>query len=439
MSIVATNFERPVVGIEPDVYRRIAWRILPFLFFGYILAFLDRVNVGFAAVRMQSDLSFSAAIYGFGAGIFFIGYVLCEVPSNILLARIGARKTFTRIMIGWGILSASTMFVQTPMQFYAVRFLLGAFEAGFGPGVVLYLTYWFPDKMRGAIVATFGLAIPVSGVLGAPLSGFVMGHLDGMNGWHGWQWMFLIEGIPTALLGLVAAFTLTDTPADASWLTVKERARVIAEVGAASENEGSGLRDVVRDPRTYALGATFFVIASGIYIISFWLPTLVKEYGVADPSTIGLLTAVPYVAAGAGMLFFGSSSDRRAERILHTAVPMALGAAGLVASTFFTNNLPFGLVVLSLASFGLFGAYPVFWAITMRYFDSVSVAAGIAFVNTIAQLSGMASPSLLGWIKTTTGSVNLGLYFFAVLLCFGALLLVVAIPARLLSDRQASN
>ncbi|MCP2132579.1 MFS transporter [Bradyrhizobium ottawaense] len=436
MTAIDSEINDAATAHKPDLYRRIAWRLLPFLFVGYILAFLDRVNVGFAAIRMQADLGFSAAVYGFGAGIFFIGYVLCEVPSNILLAKIGARKTFTRIMIGWGMLSASTMFVQTPMQFYIVRFFLGAFEAGFGPGVILYLTYWFPTTMRGAIVATFGLAIPISGIVGAPISGFVMSHMDGVNGWHGWQWMFLIEGVPTAFFGLLAAFMLTDKPSEATWLTDGERSRVIAEVGTPSSGNGHGLKDVVRDPRVYSLGYVFFAIASGIYVISFWLPTLIRDYGVIDPFNVGLLSAIPYLAGGLGMVVIGRHSDLRRERRWHTAVCMILGALGLVLSTFLADSLPLGLAVLSLASFGLFGAYPVFWAIPMRYFSHIAAAAGIALVNTIAQLSGMASPAIIGWIKTATGSTNMGLYLFAGVLCVGAVLLVRGMPAKLIAERD---
>ena len=419
-----------------NLYKRVAWKILPLLFVSYIVAYLDRVNIGFAALRMQQDLSFSDAVYGLGAGIFFAGYVLFEVPSNLLLTKIGARKTIMRIMICWGLVSSAMMFVQTPMQFYIARFLLGAFEAGFFPGIILYLTYWFPARMRGGIIAIFMSAIAIAGVVGGPLSGWIMSHMEGVNGWHGWQWMFLIEGLPAVVFGIVAGLMLIDVPSKARWLSDRERAQITEDIKSPTDQSGRhSMKDAIRDPRIYALAAVYFAVASGIYVLGFWLPGMVKGYGIADPFHIGLLTAIPYLASTIGMVVISRRSDATGERRWHLATCMVISATALVASTFFTTNLIIGLACLTVAAVGVFAAMPVFWTIPTRYLSGTAAAGGIALINSLALIGGFVSPTVIGAIKAQTGSTDIGLYVFAGVLIAGAALLLLAMPARLIQAK----
>lgn len=415
------------------LYRKIAWKIVPLLFVSYIVSYLDRVNIGFAALRMQQDLGFSDAVYGLGAGVFFIGYVLFEVPSNLLLTRVGARQTLMRIMIAWGVVSSCMMFVQTPVQFYLARFLLGAFEAGFFPGIILYLTYWFPVRLRGSVIAVFMSAIALAGILGGPVSGWIIRAMEGVYGFHGWQWMFLLEGAPAVVLGIIAAFMLIDRPEHAPWLNAQERERIALEVGTPAAHTRHALGAVVRDPRLYALAGVYFSVMAGLYILGFWLPGMIKGYGVADPFHIGLLTSVPYLAGAVGMIVIGRHSDTVGERRWHLASCMGVAAAALVACTLVAGNLVLGLVTLSVAAVGLFASMPVFWTIPTRYLPRESAAGGIALINSLALFGGFTSPAVLGLVKGSTGSLDVGLYLFAGLLVLGATVLIVALPARLIS------
>ncbi|WP_455886083.1 MFS transporter [Pseudomonas rustica] len=421
------------------LYRKIAWKILPLLFVSYIVSYLDRVNIGFAALRMQQDLGFSDAVYGLGAGIFFIGYVLFEVPSNLLLTRIGARRTIMRIMIAWGLVSSSMMFVQTPQQFYIARFLLGVFEAGFFPGIILYLTFWFPARLRGSVIAVFMSAIAIAGVLGGPLSGWIIGAMDGVHGLHGWQWMFLLEGSPAIVLGILAALLLIDRPEDAKWLSAEERARIAQEVEAPVAGSSHRLGAVLRDPRVYALALVYFSVMAGLYILGFWLPGMIKGYGVTDPLHIGLLTAVPYLAGGVGMIVIGRHSDAVGERRWHLASCMVLAACALVACTWVPGQLVPGLVTLSVAAVGLYASMPLFWTIPTRYLGGQAAAGGIALINSLALFGGFTSPTVLGAVKASTGSLDLGLYVFAGALTLGATVLILAIPARLIEDTAVTT
>ncbi|NMY11947.1 MFS transporter [Pseudomonas veronii] len=416
------------------LYRKIAWKILPLLFVSYIVSYLDRVNIGFAALRMQQDLGFSEVVYGLGAGIFFIGYVLFEVPSNLLITRIGARKTIMRIMIAWGVVSSCMMFVQTPLQFYVARFLLGAFEAGFFPGIILYLTYWFPVRMRGGVIAVFMSAIAIAGILGGPVSGWIIRAMEGVYAFHGWQWMFLLEGAPAVILGILAAFMLIDRPEDAKWLSAYERKRIALEVGTPATDQSHKLGAVVRDPRIYALALVYFSVMAGLYILGFWLPGMIKSYGVADPFHIGLLTAVPYIASAVGMIVIGRHSDAVGERRWHLASCMLVAAGALVACTFVAGNLVLGLVTLSVAAVGLYASMPLFWTIPTRYLDRESAAGGIALINSLALFGGFTSPTVLGLVKANTGSLDIGFYLFAGVLIVGAAVLILALPARLIKE-----
>lgn len=421
------------------VYKKVAWKLLPFLFLSYVIAYLDRVNIGFAALRMQHDLGFSDAAYGFGAGIFFLGYVMFEVPSNMLLTRIGARKTIMRIMIGWGALSSAMMFVQTPTHFYVLRFFLGVFEAGFFPGIILYLTYWFPTNLRGGIIAIFMSAIAVAGILGGPISGWIITFMDGAHGLHGWQWMFLLEGAPAIALGIVAAFVLTDGPKHAKWLTAAERATIERDTQMPKGHSSHSMAEAVRDIRIYSLALVYFSVMCGLYILGFWLPGMIKSYGVSDPFHIGLLTAVPYIASAIGMIVISRHSDATGERRKHLATSMFVAATALVASTFVPNNLVLGLIALSVAAVGLYAAMPLFWTIPTRYLSGTAAAGGIALINSLALIGGFVSPTVLGFVKASTGSINIGIYIFAVVLSVGASVLLIAMPERLLRESSTPD
>ncbi len=416
-------------------HSKVTWRIIPFLFVCYVFAYLDRVNIGFAALQMKQDLGFSDAVYGLGAGVFFVGYFLFEVPSNLLLEKIGARKTLMRIMVIWGLISACFVFVRTPMQFYVARFLLGAFEAGFFPGIVLYLTYWYPPMMRGKIITLFMSAIAVSGVIGGPLSGWIMANLNGTSGLAGWQWLFIIEAAPSVVLGILVIFVLADKPADARWLSAREKEVIIHEVGATgAQGHGHSFLKTLGDPRLYALSIIYFTIAAGLYIISFWLPAMVRSYNVTNPLSIGILTAIPYLITTAGMIIIGRHSDRTRERRWHVALGMIVAAIGLVAVTFVHSSLTIALIVLSVTTMGILTAMPLFWTIPTSYLSSSGSAGGIAVINSIGLIGGFASPSVLGWVKTSTGSLDHGLYTFAATLVIGAVLLLAAMPQRLLRE-----
>jgi D-galactonate transporter len=422
------------------VYSKVTWRLVPFLFVCYVASYLDRINVGFAQLQMKSDLGFSDAVYGLGAGIFFVGYFLFEVPSNLLLEKFGARKRLLRIMLIWGAFSAGMMFVTTPMQFYIARFLLGVFEAGFFPGIVLYLTYWYPSGRRGNIIALFMSGIAIAGIIGGPLSGWIMNDLAGANGWKGWQWMFLLEGLPSIVLGLLVLVILDDHPDDAKWLTTREKE--VLDHNLEADNHG---RDVAhhhtfaqafRDPKIYILSLAYFTFICGVYAISFWLPTIVKGFGVTDPLRIGLLTTIPYIAGAIGMVLISRHSDKTLERRWHTALSGFVGGAGLIAASMLNDNLPLALVALAVATIGILATMPLFWTMPTAYLSGTAAAGGIALINSLGLIGGFVSPFVIGWIKTSTGSLNYGLYFITALLVIGGIVLLMGVPAQMLHERH---
>ncbi|CAO3424691.1 Uncharacterized MFS-type transporter [Azospirillum endophyticum] len=418
------------------LYRKLFWRLLPLLFGCYIVAYLDRVNVGFAKLQMLNELQFSEAVYGAGAGIFFIGYFLFEVPSNLILHRVGARRWIARIMISWGVVSAATMFVTSVPTFYALRFLLGACEAGFYPGVILYLTSWFPAARRGAILAGFITAVPVAGLLGGPLSGAILTGFDGVSGLAGWKWLFLIEAVPSIIAGVCVLLFLDDNAETARWLTPAEK-RTLAEVTRTDAPSGAAhrIRAGFADARLWMLSLIYFGIVMGSYGIGFWLPSLIATLGVRDPLEIGLWSAIPNGAGIVGMIAFARSSDRRRERPLHVAVACLLGMAGLVGSVLTGTNIPLAMAFLTLATFGIYAALPVFWTMPPLFLAGAASAAGIATINSIGNLAGFVSPSVVGWIKQTTGSADLALYLIGACLTAAALALVL-IRARLIAPTR---
>lgn len=426
---------------ETVAYSKVTWRLIPFLFICYIVAYLDRTSISFAQMQMQNDLGFSAAIYGLGAGIFFIGYSLFEVPSNMLMQRIGARKTLIRIMVLWGIVATGMMFVTTPMQFYVMRFLLGVFEAGFFPGVIYFLTKWYPGSRRGAVLSMFMLGMPISGVLGGPIAGWALDSLDGINGWEGWQWLFFIEGLPAIFLGLMVYWILDDEPSQAKWLTDRERAIIIrnVKVDQASNppEHGHSLLKALKDSRVYILSLSYFTFISAIYAIGFWLPAMLKNAGVTDVFEIGLYSMIPFGISAIGMVLISRSSDKRLERRWHLALCAFVGATSLAIIPIFSSDLTASLVVMTIATTAIYTLLPLFWSITSAYFAGTVAAAGsIAFINSLGLTGGMASPSIIGWVKTTTGSMSNGLLAISVMLVLGGIILLVGIKAADIRERK---
>ncbi len=420
--------------VRKSAYRKIAFRLMPFLMLCYFCAYLDRVNVGFAKLQMMSDLQFSEAVYGLGAGIFFIGYFLCEVPSNIVLHKVGARRWIARIMITWGILSGCFAFVQTEWQFYTLRFLLGVAEAGLAPGLLLYLTYWFPSYRRARMTVLWFIAIPISGMIGGPLSGLIMDRMSGVHGWFGWQWMFVIEAIPTVLVGLLVLAVLKDSVQDANWLTQDEKKLVKQELAQDNQHkEGhASVKEFIADKRLWLLAGIYFCVVMGQYAITFWLPTLIRNSGISDNWHIGLLTSLPYMCAIVVMILAGRSGDHFQERRWHLIIPMCAGAIALTFATLFASNLTLSLICLCIAASGVLTASSLFWMLPTNFLGGVSAAAGIAAVNSFANLAGFCSPYLIGWVTTNTGSNAIGMFLITAVLIFGASL-VLRVPAKLVN------
>ncbi|MFC7299911.1 MFS transporter [Herminiimonas aquatilis] len=409
--------------LENSIYAKVTLRLLPFLFICYVAAYLDRVNVGFAKLNMLNDLQFSETVYGLGAGIFFIGYFLFEVPSNIIMHKVGARVWIARIMVTWSVLSAATMFVTSPTMFYVIRFLLGVAEAGFFPGIVLYLTYWFPASRRGRMNALFMIGIPIAGVVGGPLSGWIMNYFAGVNGWYGWQWLFLLEAIPSLILGVVTFFYLPNSIRASTWLAEDEKKLLeenIAKDGSATKSHS--VAGVFTNPKVWLMAAIYFCCMMGLYGISFYLPTLVKASGVKDALDVGLLTAIPYTCGVIATLLVARSADRMRERRWHFAIASALGGLGLFLSTVYGNNVVLALMALSLGTAGMLSTMPVFWTYPSAILSGAAAAAGIGLINSVGNLAGFVSPSIVGWLKDVTGSTNAGMYFVAGALIIGAVL-----------------
>ena len=386
--------------------RKITLRLIPFLFILYIVAWLDRVNVGFAALQMNSDLGFSSAAFGFGSGVFFLGYCLFEVPSNLVLYRVGARRWISRIMISWGAISVAMMFVRTTSAFYLLRFLLGAAEAGFFPGVVYYLSQWYPEAQRARAIAAFMTAVPVSGVIGGPLSGALL-TLNGVFGLAGWQWLFLVEGVPAILLGLVVIFYLTDRPERAHWLSSAERDWLInkltAERNSRSTGPPIGILAALANHTIWQLGIIFFFAAIGFYSYSFWAPLVIKSLTQSSDLGVGIILGAISAITILLMLVNSAHSDNNDERPLHVAVPLLVMAIGFFACAFLREPI---LAVLSLAliPIGHCAAYGPFWSLPMRFLTGAPAAAGLALVVTIANVGGFVGPTLIGALEDRFGT-----------------------------------
>jgi D-galactonate transporter len=416
---------------DDRLYSKIALRIVPFLFVCYVVSFLDRINIGFAQLQMKHDLGFSDAMYGVGAAVFYIGYVVFEVPSNLLLAKLGARRTFTRIMLLWGLASTAMMLVSTPSHFYALRFLLGAFEAGFFPGIVLYLTYWFPPARRAAVLSIFFAGVAVAGVLGGLLSGWIMQDMGGVLGLSGWQWMFVLEGAPAIVLGMIALFVLVDGPRHARWLTQAEQDRLVATLGAqqparSKHGSGAGLRQALRDPRVFLFAFIYFSLTCASLTLNFWMPLMIRDFGLHDVLSISLYTVIPNAIGAVGLIVIARHSDRIGERRKHFAWCTIGGAVALLALTLHLPSLPAMLAILSVACVLIFAALPIFWSVPPGYLTARTAAPGIALISSIGITSGIVSPWVIGQIKVRTGSMDGALWLLALLLVGSAAALMWA-------------
>jgi D-galactonate transporter len=434
MSMPITASEVPDVARENAVFRKVVRRIVPFLVLCYVVSYLDRVNVGFAKLQMSDDLGFSEAAYGLGAGLFFIGYFLFEVPSNLMLQRIGARTWIARIMISWGLVSASFVFVSNEAMFYVLRFLLGAAEAGFYPGVILYCTYWFPSHRRARVIAMFMSAIPVAGIFGNPLSGWIMDRFQGVGGWQGWQWMFLLEAIPALLIGVATLFYLDNSVRAAKWLTDEEKAvveRAIAE-DATHQSVHGRVWDAFREPKVWLMCLIYFCFVMGQYALTFWMPTFIESTGIEGNLAIGVLSAVPFLAALVTMNLFGRSADKRRERRWHLVVPSLMGAVGFTLAAGWAGSTALSLAALSFAAAGVLTCAPLFWSLPTAFLGGTAAAVGLAAINSVGNLAGFVSPYMIGALKDATGSTSLPMYVLA-------LSLVVGAAAVLTTNKQVVN
>jgi len=415
---------------EKDTYSKVTWRIIPFFCLCYLAAYLDRINVGLAKLQMAGDLGFSEVVYGLGAGLFFIGYILFEVPSNLLLQKMGARLWIARIMITWGILSGMTMLVTTPMQFYVVRFLLGVAEAGFFPGVLLYLTYWYPTRMRSKIMAIFLVGLPLASMIGNPISGWIMSAFAGVHGWAGWQWLFFLEAIPSVMLGIMVFIYLPNNIDQAKWLAPEQK-KILHDnlkTDTLAEQHHS-LWAALSSGRVWLLGVIDMFLMMSTYAIGFWLPTLIREAGVRSTVDIGMLTAIPHAFAILALILNGISSDRHRERRWHIVVPMLIGALGLSLTTLYTTNITATIVLFTIANVGILATFPVFWCLPSTFLTGRAAAAGIALIASIANVGGFAATFLLGWLKEATNSPSAGLLAFSGCLVLGSLL-VLSLPKK---------
>lgn len=421
---------------DRQLFAKIAWRIIPFLFLCYVVSFLDRINIGFAQLQMKHDLGFSDAMYGLGAAVFYVGYVLCEVPSNMLLAKFGARKTFTRIMLLWGLASVGMMFVSKPAHFYVLRFLLGVFEAGFFPGIVLYITYWFPASRRAAVMSVFFAGVAVAGVLGGLISGWIMRDMSGVMGLFGWQWMFAIEGAPAVLLAFVVLFYLVDKPENAPWLTDEEKTRIAAlcgqeqgdaHAGTAYKHGARSFTAALLNPRVYLFAFIYFSLTCASLTLNFWMPLMIRDFGIKDVVQVSLYTVVPNAIGALGLILIARRSDRLGERRKHFAFCTIGGGIALAALTLHLSSFPAMLAILSAAAVLIFAALPIFWAVPPSYLSGNAAAAGIALISSVGITSGIVSPWVIGQIRTSTGSMDLAVYLLAGLLVLSGLALMAGV------------
>lgn len=439
----AQGVPNPGSPADDALFSKISWRLLPLLVVCYIIAFIDRINIGFAQLQMKESLSFSDEAYAIGASIFFVGYLLFEVPSNLILERIGARKTLLRILFCWGIVASAMMYVQEVWQFYLLRFLLGAFEAGFFPGVILYLTYWFPSSRRGKAIAIFMTGSTIAYIIAGPSSGAIMKFMDGVLDHRGWQWLFLIQGLPASFLGLLCYFYLKDKPEQADWLTADEKQRVRDQLehdaGAVQTASHSSLWGLLRDPKIYMLVIVYMLLLGCVYAMIFWMPVLIKSWGVQDVFLIGILASLPSIIGIVGMVLFGRSSDKRRERRWHFAFAVLFCAIGLLGTIAMKGGLVPSLVALAIFSIGSSAATPIFFAAVSEYLPKNTAAGGIGLVSSLGNFGPAIMPPIVVAINTASGGQETSLYMVSILYVLaGALMLYVMRPARAVSPQLAS-
>ncbi|QEZ45816.1 MFS transporter [Cupriavidus oxalaticus] len=427
-------------GSLAALYRKITWRLLPFLFAAYVLNTIDRINISFAKLRMASDLGLSDAAYGIGAAAFFAGYILFEVPSNLYMQKTGARRTITRILLLWGLATVATSQVNSPEALYAARFLLGVAEAGFFPGVILYLTYWFPAQRRGRITSLFLMSGTFAGMISGPLAAAIMLHLDGWLGLRDWQALFVVEGLPAMVLGLVAWHYLDDGPAQAKWLTPAEKAMLASDLGKeVHARRHGGILALLKDPRIYVIGLAFLSIYACTNTIAYWMPTLIQGFGEAHVARIGWISTLPYVLGLLTMYLLARSSDRRLERRWHVAGCLLVAAASFLLMGLTRGELAPAVACMTVGAAACLAALPVFWTIPPAYLGGRQAPAGIALISSLGGVAALLSPIAVGAIKTRTGDLYLAFDLLAALLAVGAVALLLALPARLLARADSAE
>ena len=412
------------------VYKKVIIRLIPFVFLCYIFAYFSRVNVSFAKLEMLGDLGFSETVYGFGAGIFFIGYVVFAVPSNIILSKMGARLWIAILMVSWGIFSTCLMFTRSPTEFYTFRFLTGVAEAGFFPGITYYFTQWFPGERRGRVMSMFMAAIPLSGVFGGPISGWILSVFNsGQAGLAGWEWLFLLYGIPTILLGISVFWCMPNNYKTAKFLTDEEKQLIAEELEAENKIKNDQCQNnsafgFLMSPWVWYFCMVYFFIEMGEYAIGFWMPSIIQNSGMENLNYVGLLSAIPYLIAGVVMIWVGRSADLKNERRWHLVIPMLVGMAGLMIAAQFSRNIYIAMFGLTLATAGVLTALPMFWTVPQSLLGTAAAAGGLALINSIGNLAGFVSPYLVGWIKDVTNSTDIALYIIGVSVLIAAVLIL---------------
>jgi MFS family permease len=431
-TLAADSAAAIAINEEAAVVRKVAWRIMPLIMICYLFAFFDRINISFAKFQLQGDLGLSDTAYGLGASLFVVGYVLFEVPSNMFLYKVGARRWIARIMISWGLATTAMVFVSSEWQFYGLRFLIGAMEAGFAPGVLYYLTLWFPATFRGRITSMLFLASAFAGLFGAPVSGLILGQMDGVMGVRGWHWLFVLGGLPCVALGLVVLNQLKDRIEDAGWLSAGEKALLRSRIAdGAPKSGGHSLLGAIKTPGFLTLGLVYFLIQIASYGLNFWAPHLIRSAGTQNPTIIGLLTAVPYVCGAISMVVIGRLSDASGERRKYVAGLLILASLGFFSAGIFDKHTGLLIVSLGVLGAGVVASIPAFWALPPKLVTGAGAAGGIALINTLGQLGGIVSPVMVGRVRDLTGSTTPALYVIggATLLC--ALIVMFGLPQQL--------
>jgi MFS family permease len=431
-TLAAGSVAATAISDEAVVVRKVAWRIMPLIMICYLFAFFDRINISFAKFQLQGDLGLSDTAYGLGASLFVVGYVLFEVPSNMFLYKVGARRWIARIMISWGLATTAMVFVSSEWQFYGLRFLIGAMEAGFAPGVLYYLTLWFPATFRGRVTSMLFLASAFAGLFGAPVSGLILGQMDGVMGVRGWHWLFVLGGLPCVALGLVVLKQLKDRVEDAGWLSAEEKALLRSRIAdGAPKTGGHSLLGAIKTPGFLTLGLVYFLIQVASYGLNFWAPHLIRSAGTQNPTIIGLLTAVPYICGAISMVVVGRLSDASGERRKYVTGLLILASLGFFSAGVFDKQTGLLIVSLGVLGAGVVASIPAFWALPPKLVTGAGAAGGIALINTLGQLGGIVSPVMVGRVRDLTGSTTPALYVIggATLLC--ALIVMYGLPQQL--------